>query len=75
MASLSNSMWQNRKERPNGPTNNWDMVDKAKRALWVSEGVSLWHLSNNREAELLINIDELNAILRFASQKIKLFDF
>ena len=30
MAFLSYSRWQNRKERPNGSTNNKDMVNKAK---------------------------------------------
>ena len=36
MASLSNSMWQNRKECPNRSTNNGDMTEKAKRP-WMSE--------------------------------------
>ena len=40
MVSLSNSRWQNRKERPHRSTNNEDMVDKAKRNI-VSEGWSL----------------------------------
>ncbi len=30
MAFLSNSMWQNRKERPNRSTNNEDMTETAK---------------------------------------------
>ncbi len=34
--------------------NNGDMVNKAKRDV-VSEGLSLWHLSNYRESELLKN--------------------
>ena len=40
IASLSNSRWQNRKERRNRPTNNIDRVDKAKCDI-VSDGVSL----------------------------------
>ncbi len=43
MASLSNSRWQNRKERHN----NGDIVDKAKR-LWAS----VLQLSNYRKAKL-----------------------
>ncbi len=39
MASLSNSSWQNHKERPNRSTNNGDMDKKAKRH--VDEGLSL----------------------------------
>ena len=31
MASLSNSRWQNHRERLNGSTNNGGMVEKAKR--------------------------------------------
>ncbi len=31
MVSLSNSRWQNSKERPNQYTNNRDVVEKAKR--------------------------------------------
>ncbi len=31
IAFSSNYRWQNRKESPNGSTNNGDMVDKAKR--------------------------------------------
>ncbi len=30
MASLSNSWWQNFKERPNGSTNNGDVYEKGK---------------------------------------------
>ena len=52
MASLSNSRWQNRKDRANPSTNKEDMVDKAKRD-GVSQGLSLWHLFNYKEAELL----------------------
>ncbi len=37
-----------RKERPNRSTSNGDMVKKAE-----CDVVSLWHLSNYREAELL----------------------
>ena len=33
MAFLSNSRWQNRKERPNRSTNNGDMDEKAKRLV------------------------------------------
>ena len=33
MASLSNSSWQSRKERPNRSTNNGVMVGKAKRGM------------------------------------------
>ena len=50
IASLSNFRWQNCKERPKQFQNNGDMVDKAKRGV-VSELVSIWHLSNHREAE------------------------
>ena len=55
MASLSNSRWQNYVERQNKSTNNGDLDNKAKCPMseWMSEGVSLWHLSNYREAELL----------------------
>ena len=38
MASLSNSRWQNRKERQNWPTNNVNMAERAKRP--VSESVT-----------------------------------
>ena len=40
MASLSNSRWQNYKERPNRSTKNEDVVDKAKRDV-VSERMNL----------------------------------
>ncbi len=53
--SYQNSRWQNRQERPNLSTNNGDIVKKAKRP-WVCEGESLWHLSNYREAELVLNM-------------------
>ncbi len=49
---LLNSRWQNRKERPNRSKVGGDMVDKAER--YVSEGVSLWHISDYREAEPLM---------------------
>ena len=42
MASLSNSRWQNRRERPNRTTNNGDMAKPAKRP--VSNEASLLHL-------------------------------
>ncbi len=42
MASLSNSRWQNRKERPNQFPNNGGMAEKAKRP--VTEVVNLCHL-------------------------------
>ncbi len=48
IAFLSNSRWQNRKERPNRSTNNRDMTKIAKHP--VRDGVSLWH---KREAEVL----------------------
>ncbi len=52
MASLSNSRWQNCKERPKRPIiNNGVMAERAKRT--VSEGVSMCHLSYYREAQLL----------------------
>ena len=38
MASLSNSRWQNCKDRPIGSTNNGDIFEKAKRDV-VSEYV------------------------------------
>ena len=38
MASLSNSRWQNREKRINRPTNNEDMVEKAKCEV-VSESL------------------------------------
>ncbi len=47
MDSLSKSRWQNRKERQNWSTINRDMADKAKCS--VDDGVSLWHLSNDKE--------------------------
>ena len=37
MASISNSMWQNRKERSNIFTNYVDMAETAKRYVYVSE--------------------------------------
>ena len=40
MAPLSNSRWQNHKERPNESTYNGDMVHKVKRDVmseWVKE--------------------------------------
>ncbi len=37
MASTSNSRWQTCKERPNEPTNNGDMAERAKRP--VNDGV------------------------------------
>ena len=52
ITSLSNSRCQNRNELTNRSTDNGDIVEKAKR-LWVSEGVSLWHLYNCSEAEPL----------------------
>ena len=39
MASLSNSRWQNRKERPNQSTNNKDMAERPIRYV-VREGGS-----------------------------------
>ncbi len=33
MASLSNSRWQNRKERPNRSTNNEYMIQRPKRSV------------------------------------------
>ncbi len=39
MASVSNSRWQNCKERPNRPANNGDIVEIAKRYV-VCKGVS-----------------------------------
>ncbi len=39
MASLSNSRWQARRERPNRSTTNGDMAEKAKCYV-VCEGVS-----------------------------------
>ncbi len=57
MALLANSRWKNYKERPNRSTNNGDIANKATNP--VSEGESLWHLSNYREAKLLIiNVTE-----------------
>ena len=44
-------MWQNHKERPNRTTNNEVIAERAKRP--VSDGVSLWHLYNQKVAELL----------------------
>ena len=51
MASTSNSRLQNRKEHLTDPqpTEIW-----SRNVLWVSEGVSLWCLSNYREAVLLL---------------------
>ena len=51
ITSLSDSRCQNLKERPNRSTNNGDLVDEAKR--YLSEEVSLGHLSSYRKAELL----------------------
>ncbi len=51
MAYSSNSRWQNRIERPNQTTNNGDITGIAKHP--VSDGHSLWHLFNYREAEVL----------------------
>ena len=39
IAHLSNSMWQNGKERPNQSTNNVNMAERAKRP--VSDGMNL----------------------------------
>ncbi len=50
MDQLSHSMWQKRKEGLNRSTNNGDMDKKAK---WMNEWVSLWHLYNYWVAELL----------------------
>ena len=50
MSSLSNSRWQNRKERPNRNIKNGDMVDIARLDARECESR---HLSNYREAELL----------------------
>ena len=47
MASITNSGWQNREERPNRSTNDGDIVNNTKRD--VSETVT----SNYRDDELL----------------------
>ena len=52
MASLSNSRWQNHKERPNGSTNNEYMGNKAKHDV-VNECVCDIYLTNYRKTELL----------------------
>ncbi len=51
-ASLSKSMWQNRKERTNWSRKNGDMAETGKRYVvceWVGKGVSdfvcEWHRS------------------------------
>ncbi len=49
-------------ERPSWSKNNGDMVNKANKCDIVSEGVSLWHLCNYKEAELLIML-ALNGII------------
>ncbi len=49
MSFLSNSRWQNRKERQNRSTTTEILSTK----LNVTSCVSEWHLSNYREAELL----------------------
>ena len=46
---LPNSRWQNHTDRLTRSTNNGDMVNKAKRD--VSEGVSLWHLYDHKQAD------------------------
>ncbi len=50
MASLSNSVWQNRKERANQSFNNVNMVVKAKRGV-VNEEVSLLSLGRFSKLE------------------------
>ncbi len=59
MDSLSNSRWQNRKERLNLFTNNRDIVERAIRYV-VREGVSMWHpkLWASNKLEVLFNGDK-----------------
>ncbi len=53
MDFLSNSRWQNSKERPKRFANNGCMSEKAKHDV-----VNEWHLSNYRESELLKRKEE-----------------
>ncbi len=53
LASLTIFSWQNQTSK--SIHNNGDIVNKAKRDVFIErvrEGVSLWHLSNYREADL-----------------------